>query len=285
VLNAFTIDLEDWYQGIEFPIGRWSSCSKRVEKGLYRIFSLLEEYSVKATFFSLGWIAEKYPAMIKEIAASGHELGSHGYSHEKVYSLTKDEFREEIKVTKNRLEDLIGKPVTTHRSPFFSITSKSLWALDILKKEGIEIDCSISPVKTWRYGIKSCPDCIFRIREADIVEFPVSSFRFFGMTWGIGGANFRLLPCKITKDALDRRMKLGKQNMFYIHPWEYDENHPKVRMNWKAGITHYARLSKTLPNTVSLLKNYKFGTVSDVVLNYQNKFGGLSQISIDHLQE
>ena len=141
IQNCFTVDFEDWYQGIELPYPEWGNYSSRIDKGFYRVFELLEKHKAKATFFTLGWVAEKYPEMIKELSAAGHELGSHSYSHEKVYNQTKEEFRFEIKKTKQLIEDLTGKEVTTHRSTFFSVTSESLWALDILFEEGYKIDC------------------------------------------------------------------------------------------------------------------------------------------------
>lgn len=282
-LNAFTVDLEDWYHGIELPASEWGRQERRIEIGFYKIFELLERYQVKATFFVLGWVAEKYPQLIKALSSAGHELASHGYSHEKVYHLTPAQFREEIKTTKKTIEDLSGKLLVAYRAPFFSITEKSLWALEILAEEGHTIDCSISPIKTWRYGIKNCPDEIFNITEPNIIEFPVSSFNFFSKRWAVGGAYFRLFPYVFTKRALENRGKNGRHSMFYIHPWEYDPAHPKVPMEKKAYITHYTRLSSTLPNTEKLVSNFKFDTVSNVVNNYQ-KQNGISNISINVLQ-
>ncbi|MBK5284188.1 MAG: polysaccharide deacetylase family protein, partial [Bacteroidia bacterium] len=187
-INSFTVDFEDWYQGIELPISEWSKHEPRIEQGLSKVIELLDKHQCKATFFTLGWIAEKYPQLVKRLAGEGHELGSHSYSHEKVYNQSHKEFREEIRRTKNIIEDISGKAVTTHRSPFFSITSKCLWALDILAEEGYTIDCSVSPIKTWRYGISTCPDEIFRIKENNIIEFPVSKFRLLRKSWAVGGA-------------------------------------------------------------------------------------------------
>ncbi|MDP6909685.1 MAG: DUF3473 domain-containing protein, partial [Flavobacteriales bacterium] len=202
------------------------------------------------------------------IADSGHEIASHGYSHEKVYDLSKKEFREEISRTKKVLEDISGAEVTSYRAPFFSVTAKSLWALDILKEEGYTIDCSISPVKTWRYGISTTPDEIFTIKENGLTIFPVSTFKLLTKNLGIGGAYFRLFPYSFTSNGLKRRTREGKVNMFYIHPWEYDPYHPVVDMERKAKITHYTRLSKTIPFTDKLLGQFDFDTVSNVVKAY-----------------
>ncbi len=270
-MNAFSVDLEDWYQGIELPFESWSKHTDRIRKGVDPLLELLDKHNTKATFFTLGWIGEKYPELIKEIANAGHEMASHGYSHEKVYDLSPDAFREEIRKTKKILEDISGTPVVAFRAPFFSITNKSLWALDILKEEDYTIDCSISPVKTWRYGISTTPDEIFTIKENGLTEFPVSTFKLLTKNLGIGGAYFRLFPYMLTSNGLKQRAKKGKVNMFYIHPWEYDPHHPVVDMERKAKITHYTRLSKTIPFTDKLLGQFKFDTVSNVVKQYKEQ--------------
>ncbi len=268
-MNAFSVDLEDWYQGIELPFDSWNQHTKRIRHGLDPLLQLLDKHNTKGTFFTLGWIGEKYPELIKQITDAGHEMASHGYSHEKVYDLTPEQFREEISKTKKILEDISGTEVTSFRAPFFSVTNKSLWALDILKEEGYTIDCSISPVKTWRYGISTTPDEIFTIKENGLTEFPVSTFKLLTKNLGIGGAYFRLFPYLLTSNGLKQRTKEGKVNMFYIHPWEYDPHHPVVEMERKAKITHYTRLSKTIPFTDKLLGQFKFDTVSNVVKKYK----------------
>lgn len=268
-MNAFSVDLEDWYQGIELPFSSWNQHTERIRKGVDPLLELLDKHNTKATFFTLGWIGEKYPELIKQITDAGHEMASHGYSHEKVYDLSPQAFREEISKTKKILEDISGTEVAAFRAPFFSVTNKSLWALDILKEEGYSIDCSISPVKTWRYGISTTPDEIFTIKENGLTEFPVSTFKLLTKNLGIGGAYFRLFPYMLTSNGLKQRTKEGKVNMFYIHPWEYDPHHPVVDMERKAKITHYTRLSKTIPFTDKLLGQFKFDTVSNVVKQYK----------------
>lgn len=283
-MNAFSIDLEDWYQGIELPFSQWNQHTNRIRKGVDPLLALLDKHNTKATFFTLGWIGEKYPELIKQITDAGHEMASHGYSHEKVYDLSPQAFREEIRKTKQILENVSGQEVTAFRAPFFSITNQSLWALQILKEEGYHIDCSISPVKTWRYGISTTPDEIFTIKETGLIEFPVSTFKLFTKNLGIGGAYFRLFPYFFTKNGLKQRDKAGKPNMFYIHPWEYDPHHPVVNMERKAKITHYTRLSKTIPFTDKLLAEFKFDTVSNVVKNYQEQHN-VNEYSIEILKD
>ena len=283
--NAFTVDLEDWYQGIELPFDDWGKHENRIATGTDKVLELLEKHQVKATFFTLGWVAEQYPELVKKVAGAGHELGSHTYSHEKVYNQSKEAFREEISRTKKLLEDVSGQAVVSHRSPFFSITNKSLWALEVLREEGFTIDCSISPIKTWRYGISTCPDDIFNIKEIGLTEFPVSRFRFFKKNWAIGGAYFRLFPYRFTATGLNKRLKAGQYNMFYIHPWEYDAQHPVVKMEWKAKITHYTNLSKTYNNTMQLLNEFEFDTVSNVIDHYRKEKGKLPDVSLAVLKD
>lgn len=283
-LNCFTVDFEDWYHGIELPFSDWHKYEPRIEIGFYKVFQMLEQHKAKATFFTLGWVAEKYPALVKELSAAGHELASHSYSHEKVYNQSRNEFRDEIRKTKIVIEDLTGKPVTAHRSPFFSVIPQCLWALDILKEEGYHIDCSISPIKTWRYGIKNCPDEIFRIKENELIEFPVSPMKVFGKKLAIGGAYFRILPAMLTELALEKRQNQNRASMFYIHPWEYDPEHPKIKFETKAMMTHYARLKKTTPNTKRILSKFQFDTVSNTINQFE-KLNGIRFKSIEDLQD
>ena len=272
-MNAFSVDLEDWYQGIEQPFDSWVGHEDRLRIGLDPLLALLDKYKTKATFFTLGWIGEKYPELIKELADAGHEIASHGYSHKKVYDLSQEAFREEIRKTKRILENASGTTVTSFRAPFFSITNKCLWALDILKEEGYLVDCSISPVKTWRYGISNTPDEIFTIKENGITEFPVSTYKLLNKKLGIGGAYFRLFPYIFTSNSLKQRAKAKKASMFYLHPWEFDPYHPIVDMERKAKITHYTRLSQTLLFTDKLLSQFVFDTVCNVVQAYKDQRG------------
>ncbi len=283
--NAFSIDLEDWYHGIELPYSSWSQYERRLEVGHYKILELLDKYSVKATFFTLGWIADHYPDLIKEITSLGHELGSHSYSHEKVYNQSRDVFRQEIRRTKKTIEDLTGQKVISHRSPFFSITDKSLWALEILAQEGYEIDCSLSRIKTWRYGIDNCPDTIFNISEYDITEFPTTTFQIFNKNLNMGGAYFRIFPYSYTARGIKDRQQSGQYNMFYVHPWEYDPDHPKAKMEWKAKLTHYSRLKKMYPNTEQLFKDFDFGTVSAVIEDFKKQNKSIPHVSIEDLKD
>jgi polysaccharide deacetylase family protein (PEP-CTERM system associated) len=266
--HVFSVDVEDWYQGIEKPFASWSGYEKRLEYGLHLLLDLCTEHDVKGTFFTLGWVAERYKSLVGRIASDGHEIASHGYSHEKVYNLKPEEFREEIRRSKAALEDAGGQPVTAYRAPFFSITAASLWALPILAEEGYTTDSSISPVVTWRYGIEGAPRMPYEIDGLGLVEYPPSSFRWLGKWWNIGGAYFRLLPYSLTSLGIETLGKAGESAMFYIHPWEYDTAHPKVDMDWRAKITHYSRLQKSLPNTQRLFQEFGFTTLRNILSDY-----------------
>ena len=281
---AFTVDVEDWYQGVLLPLDSWSKYEHRIEKGLDKLLFLLSENGIKATFFTLGWIAEKHPAIIKKIFAEGHELASHGYSHEIVYGLTPETFRKDIRETKDLIENVTGKAINAYRAPFFSITSKSLWAIKILAEENYTIDSSISPVKTWRYGISTCPKEIFKFKDLDLIEFPVSTFKFLNKSLAHGGAYFRIFPYFLHKYHLNKRMKRNQHTMFYIHPWEYDPDHPVIEIEKKTKLTHYTNLQKTYPNTAQLFKDFKFGPLSEVLADYQST-NTFNEVDIKILQD
>ncbi len=257
-MNLFTIDVEDWYQGIELPYKEWDNREKRLEFGLNRLLDILDEKNVKGLFFILGRVAEEHPQWVREITARGHTPASHGFTHKKVYDLSPLDFREEVRSTKRRIEDLTGHEVNAYRAPFFSITRKSLWALSILSEEGYTMDSSISPVVTWRYGIPGTPHHPYKFKSNGLIEVPPTSFRMMFRDWLIGGAYFRLLPYGLNKWFI-RKSERSKHVVFYIHPWEYDPDHPIApEMEWKAKTTHYKNLHKTAGNTRKLIQDFSF---------------------------
>jgi len=283
VQHAFSIDLEDWYQGVELELQDWGGKENRLAIGTERVLDLLAKAGTTGTFFVLGWVAEQFPQLIKLISDRGHEIASHGYSHRKVYSLSKQEFREEIRRTKSTLEHITGRKVLGHRSPFFSITSESLWALEILKQEGFSYDCSISPVRTWRYGIASCPEEIFAIDELDLIEYPVSTFKILSKRFGVGGAYFRIFPYALTRRRFVQGDVRGTPTMFYAHPWEFDPLHPRLgEMELKAKLTHYANLRFMGRRTADLLRDFSFTTVAGVIQKAQDD-QRIERISINTL--
>jgi polysaccharide deacetylase family protein (PEP-CTERM system associated) len=271
LIHAFTVDVEDWFQGIELSPDEWDNKEDRLARGLDVLLALLEEADVRATFFVLGWIVKKYPHVVKQLAEAGHEIGSHGLNHEKVYCLSPEEFRRDEFETKACLEDVTGKAVVSYRAPFFSITKKSLWALDILAALGYHYDCSISPVVTWRYGIAGAPEGIYRLEKSGLIEYTLSSWTLLGRQFASGGAYFRIFPPYLTCRPFRAKTKGQHPAMFYVHPWEYDPDHPVVDFEWKARLTHYYNLGAMAKRTKQLLARFRFGSVQSVIAKMDQK--------------
>ena len=265
VLNAFTVDLEDWYQGLEIDCDKWEGYEDRLEIGTRRLLALLDEAGVRATFFVLGYAAERATGLIREIASGGHEIASHGYGHHFIYKLTPDQFREDLQRSIAILEPLADRPVVGHRAPYFSITPKSEWALDVLCECGVHFDSSLFPVVNYRYGFPDAPREIHPVRPG-LVEFPLSTFRLGGRNIPIaGGAYFRLFPYTFTKYGLRRINRSGQAAVFYIHPWELDPDHPRLNLAARIRVPHYRGLSQTVPRLRNLLRDFRFGTVGQVL--------------------
>ena len=265
VLNAFTVDLEDWYQGLEIDCDQWEGYEDRIEIGTRRLLGLLDESGVRATFFVLGYAAERAAGLIREIAGKGHEIASHGYGHQFIYKLTPDQFREDLQRSIAILEPLAERPIVGHRAPYFSVTPKSEWALDVLGECGIRFDSSLFPVVNYRYGFPGAPRKIHQVRPG-LVEFPLSTLRLGGRNIPIaGGAYFRLFPYTLTKYGLRRINRSGQAAVFYIHPWELDPDHPRLNLAARIRVPHYQGLSQTVPRLRNLLRDFRFGTVSQVL--------------------
>jgi polysaccharide deacetylase family protein (PEP-CTERM system associated) len=266
VTNAFTIDFEDWYQGLEIPFTQWADYEDRVVRAGRRLLQLLDEFEVRATFFVLGYVAEHHPEVIHEIAAAGHEIGTHGYSHTLIYQQTPEVFRAELGRSVRLLEDITGKPVLGHRAPFFSITQESLWALKIMSELGIRYDSSIIPVVNYRYGIADRPRWPYEIPVGDhmLLEFPPSTWRLLGHNLPIGGAYFRIYPYRLTSQMIRSLNRQGQPVVFYFHPWEMDWQHPRIELPRRIALTHYFNLSSTETRLRRLLSEFKFATMEQV---------------------
>jgi len=288
-MNALTIDVEEYFQVEAFASvidpQNWKDYPSRVELNTKKILDILDKYQTKATFFCLGWVAERQPDLIKEIAARGHEIASHGYDHQPVYRKTPKTFRADVKKTKQILEDLTGKPVFGYRAPTYSITKKTLWALEILAEEGYKYDSSIFPIKHDLYGIPDAPRFPFNVNTFThwniktlkrlnvnpcqrFIEFPITTLHIFNINIPIaGGGYFRLFPYSFIKHALRHiNLKENQPFIFYLHPWEFDPNQP--RMNhapWRSRFRHYVNLDKTEIKFRKLLSDFKFSTVLEVL--------------------
>ena len=268
ITNALTIDFEDWYQGLEIPYTQWDGFEDRIAIVGRKLLQILDEVGTKATFFVLGFVAEKHPEVIKAIEKAGHEIGTHGFSHTLIYKQSPQVFRQEMERAVGFLEDLTGKKVIGHRAPFFSITKDSLWALDILGELGILFDSSIFPVLNYRYGIADAPRFPYDIKRAHFTlkEFPISTLQLPKVTLPIsGGAYFRIYPYQITKQALRVVNRSGKPFTFYLHPWELDADHPHIDLPRRIALTHYFNLGKTETRFRKLLRDFKFEPMKEVL--------------------
>ena len=277
--HAFSVDVEDWYQGIELPLEAWIGKENRVDIGLSKTLDLLAETNIKATFFTLGAVAKSNPKSIRHIAEQGHEIGSHTMSHEKIYDLNPTEFLRQEKECKKILEDTSESKVNGFRAPYFSITTQSLWALDILAQLGYTYDSSISPIQTWRYGIAGTEPGIYQLKSG-LIEFTPSIGSFCSHSYGVGGAYLRIYPYKLTKAALKKSAVNGLPGMFYVHPWELDPKHPKVKIGLKPFITHYSRLGSTVPKLRKLLSDFQFTTVQQAI-DFELAKGPLEVLNVD----
>lgn len=270
-INVLSIDCEDWFQGLEIGIGDWHRFESRIERSLPKLLNLLEENGTKATFFILGYLAERFPRLVEEVAREGHEVGSHGYSHQFVYKQTMEEFKQEMKKSLEILEKLAGQKVVSYRAPFFSITQSSIWALEVLADLGIHFDSSIFPVINYRYGIPQAPRFPHWIdlkNGARILEFPISTLRILGKNIPIaGGAYFRIFPYRFIKAGIKTLNKKNRPVIFYLHPWEIDPEHPRLNLPRRVSLTHYYNLSGTEEKFKRLLRDFKFSTLKEVLEN------------------
>lgn len=270
IVNAMTIDVEDYFQVSAFegcaPRYRWDEFECRVEANTDRVLGIFDETHIKGTFFVLGWIAERYPALVARIARQGHEVACHGYLHRLVYDTTRDAFREDVRKAKAVIEAAAGCRVEGYRAPSYSITPRSLWALDILIEEGYSYDASVYPIHHDRYGIPPSPRAPYVIRRAAgaIVEAPGSAVRIGTINMPVGGGGyFRLLPYAWTAWGLKRingREQRGA--IFYLHPWELDPGQPRLPAGLLTRVRHYTNLEHTEARLRRLIGEFRFGPLN-----------------------
>jgi polysaccharide deacetylase family protein (PEP-CTERM system associated) len=274
ILNAFSVDVEDYFQvaalASAIPRDSWTLRESRVERNTQVLLDVLAERGIRGTFFVLGWIAEHRPHLVRRIAAAGHEIASHGFSHRLIYSQSPVEFREETARSKRLLEDLVGAAVIGYRAASFSITQRSLWALDVLIDLGFRYDSSIFPIRHDRYGIPGAspePGTVAAPSGRTIAEFPMSAATFLGVKVPVcGGGYFRLLPYRLTLRGLTQiNAAHGRPFTFYLHPWEVDPGQPRVRVGWLSRFRHYTNLDRCEPRLRRLLGEFRFGTMREVL--------------------
>ncbi|MFA6309051.1 MAG: XrtA system polysaccharide deacetylase [Clostridia bacterium] len=269
--NAFTIDVEDWYQSMDFDIEvkKWGKYEDRIERNIDVLLEILSSNNVKATFFVLGYIAKFHPEMVRKIQKEGHEIGSHGYSHRLVYKQTKSLFREDIKKAKQIVEDITGNEVNLFRASCWSISKKTLWALNILEEEGFICDSSIQPFKTKLSGISGAPNFpyhpIVEGKKLDILEYPPMALNFCGIMMPFaGGLYLRCSPKSLLKFSLNR-INRKIPGVIYTHPWELDLDQPRLSVLPITKFMHYYKINTTRGKIEYLLKEFDFTTLGSII--------------------
>jgi polysaccharide deacetylase family protein (PEP-CTERM system associated) len=267
IVNALTIDVEDYFQvsAMEphFDRRNWDNVPCRVERNIERLLTVLAEHEARATFFTLGWIAERYPQTIRSIVDAGHELASHGYGHERASRLTREQFLEDIHRAKAILEDTAGVAVIGYRAPSFSIGRDNLWAFDCLLEAGYRYSSSVYPIQHDHYGMPEAPRFAYRARDG-LVEIPVTTMRMLGRNLPAGGGGyFRLAPYELSRWAIRRVNEVeGQAAIFYFHPWEIDPEQPRVNgVSLKTRFRHYLNLDRTEARLQRLLGDFRWDRI------------------------
>ena len=270
--NALTIDVEDYFQVSAFApyIDRnsWDQRECRVERNVNQILDLLQRHQTRATFFTLGWIAERYPALVKRIVAEGHELASHGYGHERASDLDERAFFADIDRSRKLLEDLAGVAVTGYRAPSFSIGTGNLWAFETLARAGYRYSSSVYPIEHDHYGMPDSPRFAYRANDA-LIEVPVTTLRMFNRNLpSSGGGYFRLLPYALSRWMLRRvNAQDGEAAIFYFHPWEIDAGQPRVPgIDLKTRFRHYVNIDRMPAKLDALLGDFRWGRMDEIFL-------------------
>ena len=273
VVNAMSVDVEDYFHVSVFdgivPRATWESMESRVHANTVRMLDLFDEFEVRSTFFVLGWVGERHPELVKEIARRGHEIASHGYAHRLVYDQTRAAFREDVRRAKAVLETASGRRVAGYRAPSYSITPRSLWALDVLIEEGYEYDSSIFPIRHDRYGIPVSDRQPYRIdRDSGaLIEVPGSTTRLGVLNLPVaGGGYFRILPYWWTRWGIARVNRIERRPaVFYLHPWEIDPDQPRLHAGRLGRFRHYRNLHRTEERLRQLLGEFRFDTIQSLV--------------------
>jgi polysaccharide deacetylase family protein (PEP-CTERM system associated) len=274
--NAMTVDVEDYFHVSAFSetIDRkdWATLEYRAEANTNKLLQLFADRGVSATFFVLGWVASRSPQLVRTIQCAGHEVASHGMSHRLIYTQSREEFTRETAESKAMLEDLTGKAVVGYRAASYSITRKSLWALDVLCEQGFRYDSSIFPIRHDLYGIPGAPVAPGRISApngSSIVEFPLSTVDVLGIRVPVsGGGYFRLLPYPLTRAGLRRlNLRLLRPFVFYLHPWEVDTGQPRIGARWLSRFRHYTNIENCEARLSQLMAEFRFTTMHRVLSN------------------
>lgn len=270
-VNAMTVDVEDYFQvsAFEQQVSRdsWERTESRVAANMERILALFDAQNIKATFFTLGWVAERHPGMVRQIVEAGHELASHGWQHTRVTQQTPEEFREDVRRTKRTLEDMSGLAVNGYRAASYSIGATNLWALDVLADEGYTYSSSIAPIRHDLYGMPEAPRCAFEAADGRLTEIPVTTVRLLGKNINCGGGGwFRLFPYAFSRWALRHiNTREARSAHFYFHPWEIDPAQPRVDgVSARTRLRHYLNLGRMEDRLLHLLRDFDWNRMDCV---------------------
>ena len=274
-LNAFTVDLEEWFQGLTSTnplVDRWDSFESRVVPATHLLLDILRQYQVRATFFTLGHVADRQPALMETICAEGHELGIHGYYHRFVNRLTPAEFESEVGRSIEAVMRVNGVMPEGHRAPYFSVNASTPWAFDLLAKHGLRYDSSVFPTRNMLYGFPGAPRLPYRLAESAMWELPASTVRVGGKLWPMsGGFYVRALPYVVTRWALRRLQKAGEPAVLYIHPWELDLGQHYNQVTPRERITHYHGRRGLAAKLHKLFSDFRFGPMCDLVATLEGE--------------
>jgi polysaccharide deacetylase family protein (PEP-CTERM system associated) len=273
IVNAMTVDVEDYFHVSAFDhvVSRagWDGFDSRVCRNTERLLETFERAGVRSTFFVLGWVAHRFPALVRRIADQGHEVASHGYHHQLLYMLTPDQFREDVRSAKAAIEQAAGRRVLGYRAPSYSVIESSMWALDILIEEGHVYDASIFPIHHDRYGIPNSPrhSHVLRRTAGSLLEMPGSTVRIAGVNLPIaGGGYFRQFPYAWTKWGIGHVNRIEREPVvFYTHPWEVDPDQPRLRVGGVTRVRHYRGLEQTSGRLTRLLEDFRFDSIASVM--------------------
>jgi polysaccharide deacetylase family protein (PEP-CTERM system associated) len=276
-LNALSVDLEEYFQVSNFaPVidrDTWPSLPSRVVASTHKLLDTFDECQSRATFFILGWVAEREPALVRQIAERGHEIASHGYGHQLVYDIEPERFREDLRRASGAIEDAVGVRPRGYRAPSYSITKRSLWALDILAEEGFDYDSSIFPIRHHRYGIPDFSRVPVRIQLASgrsIREFPMTTLSAGRLKIPLaGGAYLRFFPPALFRWGFRRLISAGEPIVLYLHPWEIDAEQPRQEVSWKVRLNHYYNLGRTHGRLEGLLQEFRFRSLAAVLTDLE----------------
>ncbi len=273
IKNILSFDVEEWFVPLEPDQEKWKQYSSRIAAEIDLLLATLDRHMTKATFFILVESVRSHTWILKKILDEGHEIASHGMRHRFIYRQTSQEFRDDLEESIRYLEKETHCNIRGYRAPYFSINERSLWALDIIERLGLRYDSSIFPVINHRYGIPDSPRQPYRPLESELWEFPPATGKIAGVSIGLGGVYFRLMPFEFIRNSIRRLNKKGQTAVLYLHPWEFDNSQPRIRCSPFLRFRHYGALKTTMPRLEKLLQEFEFAPFIDVMNTLPSKTG------------